>query len=265
MKRYHSPTLLIALATTASVASANLNLFENGSFETTTPYVDYLLDENYGRAEVPITDPTDLGTAYMPGWIVKRNSVVVNNDGFGAADGNNYIELLWGFDDFGNRTSGGFAVYLSLEAGVTYQYSFDYCTSIGSSLTGNSLGLGIAQSNITTGELTWGMDVSLLASDSTSFIRETVGPAGDATDTRTEYPISVAEDEWNHYSFEFTPLVSDEFYFNIFVGGDSSLRGRDSIMLDNFSLVAVPEPETYATLLGVGALAAVAWRRKQTR
>lgn len=66
----------------------------------------------------------------------------------------------------------------------------------------------------------------------------------------------VADSTWKQYSFTFNATAYDQHLW--FEGGSSA-----ALSVDNITISAVPEPETYALLLaGLGVVGAVARRRK---
>jgi hypothetical protein len=67
--------------------------------------------------------------------------------------------------------------------------------------------------------------------------------------------------DWSSFSQTIsspTELAANQFVVRF------SATGGERIMIDNFSVVtAVPEPSTYAALLGALALGVVMWRRRR--
>ena len=65
---------------------------------------------------------------------------------------------------------------------------------------------------------------------------------------------------WQMYSIDFKPTVSGSFALSFHNQGGDNI----GVLLDNVSVTAVPEPETYAMMLaGLGLLGFMAKRRKQ--
>ena len=228
--------------------TGNPNLFENGSFETLTPYLEYLLEnaDNH-EAEVPATDPTDPGTAYMPGWVMPTPGVDLiqppETSSQQATDGHNYIRLGTYKDQYGRTSTSRIYAYVWLEAGVTYRFSFDtlspidYGFHIYSPNYGNS-SYSFSVNSVNTGsDANYSISYQFISLNQLCRVDETLGvrnPDGTGTrllDKRSE--IYLADnfdgDGWTTRWAEFTLPVSGQYRIQI----------GPSITVDNFNLSVV--------------------------
>ncbi|WP_309382555.1 PEP-CTERM sorting domain-containing protein [Cerasicoccus frondis] len=257
-------TGILTLSAFPLAVAANLNLFENGSFETTTPYLDYLL-ESSDSVEIPVSDPYDPGTYYLPGWgnrdkTYLSESAYSNITPVAANDGNYFLLLGAGINEIGVAIAGGIQQSVTLSAGVTYQFSFDQYV-----LEEPLIAPYPNQQRFIFGfeseDFYWTQSLQT----TTGVVKQTYGSSDIDDATETFYEEIAEAGAWVERIVQFTPTVDGDydFFFELLSTGSNPTVSSQKIFVDNFSLVAVPEPETYATLLGVGALAAVAWRRKR--
>ena len=227
--------------------TGNPNLIENGSFETLTPYLEFLLEnaENY-QAAIPATDPTDPGTAYLPGWIVLTAGInmVQPPQTWSQApvpDGNNYLGLSTYQDQFGRTSNAYLARYLWLEAGVTYRLSFD--VHIGEDWNGRGSserqlhGFALSGRDVNGNGIRYYVDYDFVTAEQWGRVSERLRNTDKRIDLMRErvefYLTDSFAGEWETRWIEFTPLVTDEYYFVL----------GYRIDIDNLSLTVVSEPD----------------------
>ncbi|MEF7612788.1 FxDxF family PEP-CTERM protein [Aquincola sp. MAHUQ-54] len=163
----------------------------------------------------------------LPGWTSGPRGVELRNDVAGSAfDGNNFIEL----DTTGNSF---IAQAIATSFGEHYTLSFSYSARPGTA------SLGAHSNDIL---VMWGLKPITLLS---------------ATNATSEH-------QWSTYSFDVTGSYGHSTVLSFWALGKSDTHGGS---LDNISLTTpVPEPETYALMLGgLAALGMVARRRRQPR
>lgn len=260
--------LAAAFAVTLSTAPAQ-NLIINGSFENLTPYLEDLLLHST-RADIPPSDPTDAGTNFLPGWENPHIGVSVVSNG-NSPDGNNHISAGWKFNGL-TYSVGILAGTVLLEAGVTYQFSFDHLVPDYASPYSRKrhiLNLAFVQTNVVINEPMYSAQATYFVAEQRLFEQEKlILPIGAGFPTTLyESNVETALQDiplgWTTRTFEFTPLVSDVYRFNIRPGGTSG--NYDSIAYDNISLIAVPEPHSVGLLgLGLAGLLVWSWSRRKT-
>jgi len=79
------------------------------------------------------------------------------------------------------------------------------------------------------------------------------------TDTSIDVPVG----EWTAYSYTFTAPITSSFYILNF-GFRSGATPAKDVLLDGVSITAVPEPSTWAMMIGGLGLVGVALRRRKT-
>ena len=232
--------------------TGNPNLFDNGSFETLTPYLEFLLDNaTNNKAEIPATDPTDPGTAYLSDWNVPGIGLYVVRaaapPGRQASDGNIYLELGQSPDRFGRPVSGSLGKELLLEAGVTYRFSFDqyFPKDSGSSNGRRSCNFFVSTSSLYNNHnLVFQINFSYFGSDQlarSSFSLREAGWAGETIQDEDGefYLTDDFTGGWVTRWADFTPLVSGLYSLRVSPGGPH--QDKDIIHIDNFSLTVVSE------------------------
>lgn len=164
---------------------------------------------------------------------LSNNSLITTrnaNDGF---SGNNALLL----DGFSALYPG--SVVFAVNAGTTFDsWSFSYAAGVGGS-SSDSVTLNWSYS------FTGGSDYVSLSVDSVS-----------------------GSDEGNSYSGFADSTVASDIYVKLDITGLNSANsfGDEYVLIDNFAVYgtnAVPEPSTYAAIVGVIALAAAAYRRRK--
>lgn len=170
-----------------------------------------------------------LGASDITGWTISRNNVdIVNHySGWEAADGQQSLDLN------GDTAGEIFQDVNGLTAGSTYTLSFAYAN--------NPLGAG--------GET----GVLQIADGATTFVNQVISHTSSA---------GAGAMDWLTASYNFVAPVSGHARI-IFTSFSNPNDPSGGIMIDDVALV--PEPATYAALLGLAALGVVVWRRHRRR
>lgn len=180
-----------------------------------------------GDFENPVVSGDPYLIAVTPaGWTGTGDLVVQGYAGaVSSGSGNQWFDLNPSFD-----AGTGISQSINLNAGTTYNFSFLYNGGGGGSTTSISYSLGSIAETLLAGSVsTAGMSV---------------------------YSGTL----WQTLATTFTPSASGAATLQLTPNGTYS-----GGFVDNVQISAVPEPETYALMLaGLGAIAAVARRRRKT-
>ena len=217
---------LAALLTVTSSQAANLLL--NGDFTATSMlpggYVGQISDSGYILENWTITS--------IP-WLFGTG-----NGAYGNAQEGGFGSNFVGLSQFSSLEQS-----FSVTAGTSYQVSF-YQAQIA-----NSDGTGLSVLNtiiLDAGGISSGQ-LSLSAGNTTALSN----PGGG---------VYTASTGWQLFSFTFTPDTTTTA--TLMIGGDKSYNGYEAV--DNYSVMAVPEPSTYALVLGGIATLLLIRRRVQS-
>ena len=218
---------LAALLTVTSSQAANLLL--NGDFTATSMLPGgYLKPIGDGGGQVTLED----WTITLTPWLFGTGNGARGNAQEGGY-GSNFVALS-GFSSLEQS--------FSVTAGTSYQVSFYQAQQAISDGTGLPVlnTITLAAGGISSGQL------SLSAGNTTALSNP--GPN-----------VYTASTGWQLFSFTFTPDTTTTA--TLMIGGDKSYNGNE--VVDNYSVMAVPEPSTYALVLGGIATLLLIRRRVQ--
>ncbi|MDR1281486.1 MAG: hypothetical protein LBK99_11770 [Opitutaceae bacterium] len=227
-KLYNSLFVSIALASTAAAQ----NLILNGSFEE-----GVLSKDTYSLNKTDFAN-TDNSTDWLKFWNVSddytdgkfthRNATTGSSL---ATDGNQILAFTGSMSD---STRPSLWQEVSLQAGVTYQLSFD---------------------------------VVRIANDSVVATYYVGLKANTDIISNSEYAIITSQYTWGTFSQTFTAQTTEDYIFSIARGANSA--NNSIFWIDNVSLTtmpsSVPEPAIYAISLGASVFILVSWRKKRHR
>lgn len=223
-------SLLAGAVLAAAMPVAASELITNGSFEVGTPAGN--------PNDTSVNSQQLFGGDTLAGWIVTGSSsndiAWIGKDHeynlLTASHGDNFLDLT-GWQVGGAFAGKGVAQTITTQAGATYTVSFDLGNSIDFNYRYDSVGLNALKVNF-------------------GALNQTVSSTVLPTSTNPN-------NAWRHFDLSF--VAQSESTTLSFTG----VQATYYIGLDNVSVTAVPEPETYAMLLaGLGVMGAVARRRK---